>query len=199
MAKGDHVRFLKTFLKNPGSTGAVAPSSEALSRAMVHGIEMDGDDLVVEFGPGTGPFTKAIEDILPSPGQYLGIERDPEFVSLLRSRFPDLTLIEGSAEEAATHVETHRSDTGQICRVKVVISGLPFASLPDEVQKSILQSLRDLLPAGSEFRTFQYVHAYGLPKAVRFRKRMREIFGPVTVRGPIFWNLPPALVLTWSA
>ncbi len=199
MAKGDHARFLKTFLKNPSSTGAVAPSSEALSKAMVRGIEMGGEDLVVEFGPGTGPFTKAIQEILPSPEQYLGIERDPEFVSLLRARFPDLALIEGSAEEAHLHVETHRSDTGHTGRVKAVISGLPFASLPDPVQKGILQSLLDLLPAGAEFRTFQYVHAYGLPKAVRFRKRMREIFGPVTVSGPIFWNLPPALVLTWSA
>lgn len=199
MAKGDHVRFLKTFLKNPASTGAVAPSSEALSRAMVDGIEMGGEDLVVEFGPGTGPFTKAIENILPTPQQYLGIERDPEFVTLLRARFPDLRLIEGTAEEAHAHVQSHRSETGQAGRVKAVISGLPFASLPDPVQKGILASLLDLLPKGSEFRTFQYVHAYGLPKAIRFRKRMREIFGPVRVRGPIFWNLPPALVLTWSA
>ncbi|MEX0742069.1 MAG: hypothetical protein WD079_04670, partial [Phycisphaeraceae bacterium] len=54
-----------------------------------------------------------------------------------------------------------------------------------------------LLP-GTEFRTFQYVHAWMLPAAVQFRRRMTRRFGPPRVSRPVLRNLPPAVVLTWG-
>ena len=174
------------------SIGAVMPSSRTLARAMTRDLPLRDGGCVVEFGPGTGPFTRAIADRLPSAADYLGIERDAGFVALLRARFPELTIVEGSAEQA---LKLHREHGKPGARV--VVCGLPFASLPPTVQDNVIEAIDGLLADGGEFRTFQYVHAYPLPTAVRFRRRMSAIFGPCD-RGRAVWrNMPPAYVLTW--
>jgi phospholipid N-methyltransferase len=190
---GDHLAFLQVLLRAPGRTGAVAPSSVYLARAMVDGLTVEPGETVVEFGPGTGAFTAEIRRILPSPTSYLGIEIEPRFAELLRQRYPDLLIVEGSAEDALRLLAEAGRD-----RVKAIICGLPFASLPAGVQDRVIQAIDVLVRPGAQFRTFQYVHAYGLPPAVRFRRRMRERFGPHTRQTTVLCNLPPARVLSWS-
>ena len=45
---------------------------------------------------------------------------------------------------------------------------------------------------GGDFRTFQYVHAYGLRAARRFRDLMNERFACFERIGPVVRNVPPA-------
>ncbi|MCX5660669.1 MAG: ribosomal RNA adenine dimethylase domain-containing protein [Planctomycetota bacterium] len=192
MSLSDSARFLAAFVRDPTRIGAIAPSSPALARAMVRGLDFADRRAVLEFGPGTGPFTLALREALPDPASYLGIERDTHFVELLRVRFPDMRFVCGSAEDAhAAHQEAGLGEVGAI------ISGLPFASLPPTVQDGIIDSIDRLARPGCEFRTFQYVHAYALPAAVRFRKKMRELFGPHRRSAPVLRNLPPSFVLSW--
>jgi phosphatidylethanolamine/phosphatidyl-N-methylethanolamine N-methyltransferase len=189
----DSLRFVSAFLRHPASVGAIAPSSQHLARLMVRDLAVEPGEAIVEFGPGTGPFTQALGDLLPDRSAYLGIERDPQFVALLRQRFADMRVVEGSAADAVQHVR----DCG-FQRVRAIVCGLPFASLPPSVQDSVIQAIDILLTPGSEFRTFQYVHAFPLPTAIRYRRRMRAVFGPPTITGPVLRNLPPACVLTWK-
>jgi len=185
-------KFLAAFLRHPARIGAIAPSSPQLARAMVRDLEIPNGSCVIEFGPGTGPFTEALAQCLPADG-YLGIEREPNFVRVLQQRFPQLQFIEGSAENAVTlHAQ---SGLGP---VRAIICGLPFASLPPSVQDAVTDALDRLLQPGTIFRTFQYIHAYALPTAVRFRRRMKQIFGPHHRSQAVLRNLPPAYVLTWS-
>jgi phospholipid N-methyltransferase len=193
MARGDAALFFRAFLRNPTKIGAIAPSSPSLARAMVRDLTLTAGETVVEFGPGTGPFTAEIAGLLPDPRCYLGIERDPDFVATLRVRFPHLTFVEGSAE----HAPRYLAGAGR-GRVRRVICGLPFASLPPSVQDAIVATLDRLIEPGSEFRTFQYVHAFALPTAIRFRRRMRALFGPFTREATVVRNLPPAHVLSWK-
>ncbi|MFB3854049.1 MAG: class I SAM-dependent methyltransferase [Vicinamibacterales bacterium] len=189
---GDRLTFVRAFLRSPARTGAVWPSSASLSRAMVRGLSVTKGELIVEFGPGTGPFTRELARIAPSPC-YLGIERNPDFVRVLRQKFPGLHFVEGSAEDAQSYLALEGRG-----RVKAVVCGLPFASLPPSVQDRIVETLDALVGPGAEFRTFQYVHAYGLPAAIRFRRRMADVFGPYRRHAVVFRNLPPAFVLRWS-
>lgn len=193
MAKAKTLKFLATFLRKPAQVGAIVPSSRALARAMTRGIELAKGECILEFGPGTGPFTREIAKLLPDASAYLGIERDTGFAKSLREQFPDLNFVLGSAAAAKEILEEQRPG-----KVKAIISGLPFASLPLAVHDDIMASLSSLLVSGVLFRTFQYVHAYPLSKAVAFRKRMAEAFGPHTRSAPVLWNLPPAYVLSWS-
>ena len=54
------ITFLSEFIKHPKNTGAIAPSSNILAKAMVDAIDFDVAKCIVELGPGTGSFTKEI-------------------------------------------------------------------------------------------------------------------------------------------
>ncbi|MCR9246618.1 MAG: phospholipid methyltransferase [bacterium] len=190
----DGVGFFRTFLKSPGSVGAVLPSSRWLARVLVGRLdELEPGDLVVEYGPGTGPMTAAIRAALPDGVRYLGIELDTGFHELLERRFPTLDFHHGSAADVTAIL----SDRG-LPMPKRILSGLPFASLPAAVQSNVVSGIVDSLrESGGEFRTFQYVHAYGLASARRFRALMRERFASFERIGPIVRNVPPAFVLRY--
>jgi phosphatidylethanolamine/phosphatidyl-N-methylethanolamine N-methyltransferase len=189
----DNIRFAKAFLSSPNSIGAVAPSSSILSKLMIKDLELKYGESVLEFGPGTGPLTKELRRVLPDHKAYLGIERDPKFADMLEHRFPDMRFVCGLAQDAK---RLHKE--AGLGPIRAIVSGLPFSTLPHDVQDSILDCLDELLTPGVEFRTFQYLSAYLFPKAVQFRRRMEDLFGPVQRSRAVFRNLPPAYVLRWQ-
>src|SRR6476661_957502 len=56
----DEARFLRSWLDNPLSTGAITPSSPALARAMAAAVDPERPGPLIELGPGTGPVTEAL-------------------------------------------------------------------------------------------------------------------------------------------
>ena len=62
------------------------------------------------------------------------------------------------------------------------------------IVEGIVESLHE---TRGEFRTFQYVHAYRLKAARRFRRLMGERFDGFERVGPIVRNVPPAFVLRY--
>jgi phosphatidylethanolamine/phosphatidyl-N-methylethanolamine N-methyltransferase len=192
----DGLGFFGRFLRHPTSVGAVLPSSRYLSRALVGRLDLRAGELIVEFGPGTGPATAIVRDLLPERANYLGIELDPRFHGLLTQRFPTLPFHHGSAADLQAILADRR-----LPKPARIVSGLPFASLPSKVQDGVIDgivwALRD---SDGDFRTFQYVHAYGLRAARRFRSLMQERFHGFERIGPIVRNVPPAFVLRyWGA
>ena len=192
----DGFGFFGRFLRNPTTIGAVLPSSRYLARALVGRLELAPGELVVEFGPGTGPATAVVQQSLPNGASYLGIELDGRFHRLLTSRFPRLPFHHGSAAELREILEQRA-----LPRPVRIVSGLPFASLPPVVQDGVIDGIVwALRGTDGDFRTFQYVHAYGLRAARRFRARMEERFRGFERIGPIVRNVPPAFVLRyWGA
>ncbi len=184
--------FFREFVCNPLAVGAIAPSSPNLAKAMLHNLPLHSEDTILELGPGTGAFTHFIRASLPNAEHYVGIELEPRFVHLLEREFPDLHFITGNAEQAFSLYQQT-----QLKAPSVIISGLPFASFRRQVQDRIVNNIHQLMSAGSVFRTFQYVHAYALPSAVRFRHTMDELFATHQRSQVLFNNLPPAYVLTW--
>ncbi len=184
--------FLQVMLKHPTSVCALAPSSRVLARAMASGLEIEADESVMELGPGTGALTDQIRHILPHCGGYIGIELEPRFVLLLRERFPDLRFEQNSVTRA---FEVHAASG--VPPVKAIISGLSISTMPAPVIEEVIDNLHRLLRPGSVFRMFQYVHAYYLPSAVRFRQRMAPLFSQYHCDAVVLRNLPPAFVLTW--
>jgi len=193
----DGVGFFRSFLQNPTSIGAVLPSSRYLARSLVGRLDtLKEGELVVEFGPGTGPMTAVIRDTLPPGVDYLGIELNASFHDLLVNRFPRMDFHLGSAADVIGILEGRG-----LPRPARILSGLPFASLADDVQKAVVDGiLASLRGTEGEFRTFQYVHAYQLRAARRFRALMAERFDGFERVGPIVRNVPPAFVLRyWHA
>lgn len=192
-AIGDHVMFLGKFLRNPRNVGSVIPSSRALAREMARAVPVDARAVVVELGPGTGALTRQVMEVLAPGERFLAIEIDPEFCEKLRARWPGIDCECGSAADLPKMLAARRWDG-----VNHVLSGLPFASLPSAISRAILAAVAQSLLPGGTFSTFQYVHAFATPPAVKFRAQMADAFGPAMSRQLVIRNFPPAFVLTWK-
>ncbi|MCU0866176.1 MAG: methyltransferase domain-containing protein [Planctomycetes bacterium] len=190
-ASGSGSWFLRKFLRDPKEVASVWPSSRFLARAMVAGIDMAPGESIVELGPGTGPFTDAIVPKLASvPGaSYLGIDRDPEFIAHLRRRHPGLEFVQADAF-ALPELLAARPQL----RVRAVLSGLPLVALPKPQVTALSEFVHGLLPTGGAFRTFSYLHTVVNPASWWLRGLLRERFARFVVNGPVWRNVPPALV-----
>lgn len=187
----DHFHLLGRFLRHPRTVGAVAPSSAVLARQMVAGLDFQ-HARVVELGPGTGSFTRAIVPKLGPSGRFLAIDIDPTFIETLRGRWPQVDFVCGSAE----HLPAIAAERGLV-PVDHILSGLPFASLPAAITRGILDGIERTLRPGGTFTTFQYVNAYGMSAAIAFRQDLSRRLGGEPARRLVMRNIPPAWVLTW--
>ena len=152
------IQFLQQFVRRPGSIGAVSPSSRALADLLVDEAAIRNASFVIEFGPGTGAITEAIADELSYSAGLLAIEKNPVFCSILRERFPGLTIV----EDSAVNVGTHLREAG-IEECDAVICGLPLASFDDRLQEEIVGAAYRVLRKGGKFVAFSYIHSPFLP------------------------------------
>ena len=179
--------FLSQFLRSPRAVGAVLPSSGRLAEAMVAPIDFATALNIVEFGPGTGPFTARIAERLTPRHRYIGIEANAQFCRHLAAAFPALRFVNTGAERVAEVL----ADNG-MGAADAIVCGLPWASLPIELQDAIFAQMGRCLHAGSVFVTFGYLQGLCLPGAWALRRRLRREFSGVT-RTPVVWtNMPPA-------
>ncbi len=189
----EHVLFFSRFLRSPRTVGAVTASSRALAEAMVDGVDLQSPGHIVELGPGTGAFTGAIVDRLGPDTRFLAVDIDPAFVQQIRKRWPNVECVCGSAERLDAIVQVRSMGA-----IDHIVSGLPFVSLPATMTRQILESVVKVLRPGGTFTTFQYLHGYGLPSAVSFRRGMNVRIGSPPAVRLVLRNVPPAIVLTWQ-
>ncbi len=188
-ALAERLQFLSAFLREPARVGSFVPSSPALAQTMLDGCDLKNSRTVVEFGPGTGAFTRLILERLGRHATFLALELDDKHVRGLRQRFPRLSVYRDSAEKIQKYLALHRRT-----KADYIISGLPWANMPVNVQEQILSAVLGSLAPDGMFATFTYVHACWLPRARRFRERLEKYFAEVRT-SPIVWrNVPPAFV-----
>lgn len=179
--------FLQQFVRSPRTVGAVLPSSDALARAMVAPIDFSKPRVIVEFGPGTGAFTREIAARLAPGSRYLGIELNQAFVRDLAAKFPNLTFVHGSVVELQRIL-----DANGLRQIDAIVCGLPWATLPMSLQTAVFADIDRALVAGGVFVTFGYLQSLVLPGAWALRGGLRRHFGQVG-RSPVIWgNIPPA-------
>ena len=179
--------LLRQFVQSPRTVGAVLPSSAALARAMLTPIDFASARTIVEFGPGTGAFTRHITARLAPGCRYLGIELNPEFVRGLAKAFPSLAFVHGSVADLTQILATQG-----IGPVDAIVCGLPWATLPISLQETVFAAIDLALAPGGVFATFGYLQSLVLPGAWALRRRLRRNFAEVG-RSPVVWgNVPPA-------
>ena len=176
--------FFTEFLKHPRKIGAIAPSGKHLSAKMMMPIDFTSAKAIIEYGPGTGSFTKELVTRRRSDTALILIEQNKAFYEQLRASFdslPNLFIMHGSAENVGQYLEAcgvHSAD--------YIVSGLPFTSLPAAVSDNILNATKLALGPEGKFITFQY----SLVK----KKFMERYFQVINCRR-VIKNLPPAFVL----
>ena len=188
----EHLLIASKFLRNPRTVGAVSASSKAMASEMVREIPISKPVNVVELGPGTGSFTRAIVDHIAPGSRFLAIELDREFVERLRPRWPSVEFVLASAVELEQIVRKRHLNP-----VDHIVSGLPFASLPVEDSRKILDAIQHVLRPGGTFTTFQYLHGYWMPPGRTFRREMSDRMG-APHRRLVLANFPISFILTWT-
>jgi phospholipid N-methyltransferase len=151
---------------------------------MIEGINFNKAECIVEFGAGTGVFTRELIKRKRKDTKLVIIEYNKDFYDILVEKFDkidNLYIINDSAE----NIKEHLKQIG-INKVDYIISGLPFTSLPYEIGKNILINTKDVLSTHGVLITFQYT----LFKLNLFK----SYFSTITLKRT-FFNVPPAYVL----
>jgi phospholipid N-methyltransferase len=121
----------------------------------------------------------------------VAVELNGDMVRHLERSRPWLELIPGDAADLVDLL----AGAG-IKQVDAIVSALPWTLLSSEAQRRTLdQVVRVLTPTG-RFTTITTVSAWPFPRCVQFRRMLRESFRQFTVLGPVWANVPPALVLS---
>jgi phosphatidylethanolamine/phosphatidyl-N-methylethanolamine N-methyltransferase len=189
VSPSSHVAFLTAFLRRPGTTGAVAPSSERLAGVLASVVPATGTPTVVELGPGTGAVSAVIARRLPPGSRHLAVELDPGMIAHLRRALPELEVVPGDARRLGELLAEHGVD-----RVDAVVCGLPWALFDDATQAEVLGGISRAIGPTGAFTTFAYLQGMALPAARRFRAVLRRTFEEVQVTATVWRNLPPAFV-----
>ena len=149
--------FISEFLKDPTSVGAVVPCCEETSVAMVEPL-IKGDGFVLELGGGTGAFTQKLIEKIDHDKLFV-VENNKAFFDLLVKKFPDHKILFADAQELEKHLPVHVHG-----KIKYVVSGLPFRSLPDDVASNILKSLKKVCAPDVVIVQFTYLKQAPLPE-----------------------------------
>src|SRR3984885_13116181 len=175
----DEVHFIRSWIERPLTVGAVTPSGKILARTMARYVDPNSTGPVVELGPGTGPVTEALVEAGVDPSRLVLVEFNPSFCKILRSRYPDATLVQGDAYSMRRLLETLL-----LPPAAAVVSGLPLVTKPIRARLRLIRDALDLMVPGAPFVQFTYSVAAPLPKRL----------GGFSVEASerIWVNLPPA-------
>lgn len=178
--RGDGTTFFRSWVRHPLRTAAIAPSSRALAHLMTKGV--GPTDRVVELGPGTGVFTRALLARGVSPHNLTLVEANPEFAQLMRTRFAGPHIV---CANAAFGSWQQPEDT----ELDAVVSGLPLLSMStDDVSGVLSTAFAHLAPTGC-FYQFTYGPKCPVRPGLLDALRLRS-----SLVGRTVWNLPPASV-----
>jgi phospholipid N-methyltransferase len=176
------ISFFLEWLSAPLRVGAITPSSPQLAKAITAGVSAE-DAPVIELGPGSGVFTRALlERGIPQASLAL-IEQSEAFAGQLTVQFPQARVlcIDAAQLEARTAIGGERAGA--------VVSGLPLLLMPAPTVATILEKAFECLRPDGAFYQFTYGPRSPVPRDVLDR------LGLVAVRvGMALGNFPPAFV-----
>ncbi|WP_235829737.1 class I SAM-dependent methyltransferase [Frigidibacter oleivorans] len=161
---------------------AIAPSGPALAALITSEIGTRHAP-VLELGPGTGVFTRALIARGLAPEDLALVELDDTFAGLLRTRFPEAQILQMSAARLRGLSLFDGRKAG------AAVSGLGLLSMSPRTVMAILSGTFAHLRPGAAFYQFTYGPRCPVPRPVldRLGLEARRIGG--TLR-----NLPPASV-----
>jgi len=182
MPLSDSLRFFTAWLRAPLRVASITPSGNGLSELITSRIS-PATGAVLELGPGTGVFTRALLARGIAEQDISMVELDDDFVPLLRKRFPAARLVRMDARRIA------HSDVFFGSRFGAVVSGLPLLSMPADAVTDILRGCLDYLqPEGA---IYQFTYGPSCP----IRRSILEALGlHAEWIGRTLRNVPPASV-----
>lgn len=170
--------FFTQFLKNIKEIGSITPSSRYLVNRMLDEAPIEDASIIVELGAGTGCFTTEILNRMKPDATLYAFEINNTFCDKLNTiNDKRLHVINDSAE----HIKQHTTDAD------IIVSGMPYASLPKELGNRILAEAKRTLKPDGYYLQYQY--------SLVSKKKIKKHFPHLRVK----WeprNIPPAFFYT---
>ncbi len=199
--------FLREFVRNFHTTGAILPSGRFLARALARNVApLPEGRRICEVGPGTGSVTEQIIKRLGPNDRLDLVELNDAFVEGLRRRLAEDALFRPVADRVRVfHCPVQQMLDRADERYDLIISGLPLNNFSAELVNEILDVLLKLLRPGGAMSFFEYIairRVRGLISGPNERRRLRGIdaalkrlFADRRVQHDRIWlNVPPAWV-----
>jgi len=157
------------------------PSGKVLARRMARYVDTNATGPVVELGAGTGPVTEALIEHGVDPLRLVLVEFNPSFCRVLRTKFPEATVVQGDAYSL-------RRTLGGVLPgpAAAVVSGLPLMTKPMMTRLRLLTDAFAVLGKSCPFIQFTYAVIPPIPT---------DYNGVCAEGSELVWmNLPPARV-----
>lgn len=187
------------------TTGSVAPSSRFLAEAITRCVQPQGEPLcILEAGPGTGPFTRALIGKLREEDRLDLCELNDLFVQYLQKLLETDSLFTAHKKQITLYHCPVEELAGEQ-RYDYIISGLPFNNFPPELVSRILQNYKRLIKPGGILAFFEYAGIRRCKQAVVWGKEgqriqaisavLQQFFKEYKEKDILVWlNFPPSVV-----
>jgi phospholipid N-methyltransferase len=196
--------FLTQALRDFRHTGSVWPSSPILARTMTRSISrVEGPRRILEVGPGTGPFTKAILKKLRAGDRFDLVEINEKFCRKLEREI--LAKYRQAHPDVSVRLHCAPIEDASISGpYDVIVCGLPFNNFPPALMRKIFRRMFALLKDEGELVYFEYAGVRAVKGPImdgdgRARLRRIDAIGKSLRRKHkgdtelVLGNFPPAL------
>lgn len=178
----DVLSFLRAWTAHPGRVGAVMPSGASLADLITSEISAESAP-ILELGPGTGVFTRALLARGIHEEDLVLVETAPEFARMLETRFPLARVLCMDATELASRPLFDGPAAGG------VVSGIPLLNLQLPQIAAIVSGAFAYLRPQAAFYQFTYGPRCPVTQAV-----LQQLGLQATCLGRALLNVPPASV-----
>lgn len=178
--------FLGQFLRSPGRTGSIWPSSKFLTHALASaalGANDEAQGLIIDLGAGSGVVSRELLESGVSPERILAVDISCHFKKTFSKLCHGLVLHTGDAR----HLEKIISDYSPPLPLQAVISSLPLRAMPQKIVSEIMYETRKVLRRRGGV-LIQYTYAFWLHSALAPYGFL------IAQRRFVPGNIPPALV-----
>lgn len=177
----DFFQFFRSYVSDPGQVSAIAPSGQSLARLMTQEI-VPGAGPVIELGPGTGVFTKALLQRGVPEQDLLLVEYGSDFMRLLQQRFPRVKVLWMDARQLSQYEPF-------MAPAAATVSGLPLLTMSPRKVIAILTGTFRHMREGGTFYQFTYGPRCPVPRPILDRLGLKA-----SLVGRTAFNIPPASV-----
>jgi phospholipid N-methyltransferase len=201
----DYGIFLKQFVEQFHTTGAVMPSGKPLAAALCRFVGSSSTpQRILEVGPGTGAVTTTLVERMRDEDHLCLIEINQTFVTHLKTAFKERPPLRAKAHRVDV-IHGRLEDLKDDGRYDLIVSGLPLNNFSVEAVAQILDGFGRLLKPGGVLSFFEYIALRSVRSRVgskEDRERVRAISGLLhrmldggEIRRDWVWpNVPPAWV-----
>jgi phospholipid N-methyltransferase len=177
---------VREFLRSPRLVGSAFPASRYLVDRLFEPVDWARAKVVVEYGPGSGPLTRAMLQQMPRESRLVTIDVSPHFTRHLQRTINDPRLIAVTASAASVVDILDRHGLGT---ADMIVTGIPFSTLSDELGMQIMDASAQVLAPGGQLLAYQMRTAV----AALLERR----FG--AVRKSYVWRNIPPCHLYWAS